>query len=248
MFQGWHGPVFAIRIPKLYPLSRSHENTWKQHEIDEDSSQLIHFQDNPTGAEWDPQGDLEVAIRTSARTTEIIRHVFQASETAIYSICRLGSRICCSLHRLIEGGIQGEGTRFTRVAGGFIDIPRNSEEHDAHFSFNAGAGARSVAVTLKPSPSKGWSQTLPSFSVIEFEIDCDYDGRDGVRPIIGSSREFRVKNNTRSVLAKLKGSDLVLERRNIGDVFFDGFRGTVVVLNKDYKEAHIFSYTSDCQL
>lgn len=241
VFQGWHGPVYAMRIPELHPLSHSPENAWYQLNVEECLPQVMNFEENPTGAEWDPLGALEAAIIISARTTEIICHVFQASETAIYSISRLGSRVCCNLYRLSESEIQGGGTQFSRVAGGFIDIPRDPGGQDTYISFRAGVGARSIAVTSKPWSSKGGSKTSPSFFVIDFDVDCDYDGIDGIRRIIGSNRELRVKSHARNILGKSKDSHLVLEKWNTGEVFFDGFRGTVVVLNKDYKTAHLFS-------
>lgn len=228
--------MYAIRIPELHSLSRLQENPWFQLNIDQELLQVVQFEDNITEAEWDPQDDLD-----SAGTMEIVCNLFQASETAIYSISQLGTRVCCSLYKLTESG-NHEGAQFTRVAGGFIDIPIGWGDQDLYLAFRAGGGASSVAATLKHLPSRyGW-KTSPSFLAIDFEIDCGYDGADGIRHIKGSSRELNVESHTRNMWGRSKGSDFVLERPNIGTMFFDGFRGTVVVLSKDHKEAHIFSY------
>lgn len=173
-------------------------------------------------------------MTNSARTTGNICQIFQASEDAFYMASRVGSRLCCSIYRLTVLDFEGDDVRFMRVAAGFVEFPEYTEDQNAFFSLKTG-------LDLLWSQSKDRSKRPPLFLMVDFDIDCNHDGTDGVKAIIGSSKDLQATSHKRNLLGKNKSSDLLLEKRNIGEVFFDGFRGSVFVLSKDYREAHIFS-------
>jgi hypothetical protein len=97
------------------------------------------------------------------------------------------------------------------------------------------------------------------FFVVDFEIDCNQDGTDGLQPIRGRKQELLVRGEaqgqrvrfpftTRPVGqlgSKVKGLDQILGRNNMQEVFYDGFRGTVGMVNKEYTEIVLFRTTRD---
>jgi hypothetical protein len=135
--------------------------------------------------------------------------------------------------------VTDRGVGLRRVAGGFVTIPDNAGG-EQYVSLKPGAGGRSLAVALKTVEDSGRKPV--SFFVVDFEMDYEYDGMDGVRHIRGVKREIQIDRQVKAVLAKGKALE-VLDNHNIGEIYWDSFRGTVVILGKDYREAHSFHCT-----
>jgi hypothetical protein len=127
------------------------------------------------------------------------------------------------------------------VAGGYVVAGDVTDDMvvSRYLSLKTG-GTRSLMMSLKNTDG---SRDV-SFSVIDFEIDCNYDGTQGVKSITGFKRELRLPRGLRSLLGKDRASE-VLDRGVVGEVFFDGFRGTIGLVTKDYKEALLLKCTRD---
>jgi hypothetical protein len=96
------------------------------------------------------------------------------------------------------------------------------------------------------------------FFVVDFEIDCNQDGADGLQPIRGRKQELLVRGEAQGQSAgsghhvrssssgsRFRGLDQILGRNNMQEVFYDGFRGTVGMVNKEYTEIVLFRTTRD---
>jgi len=238
IFQDWKGPVYGVKTPDLVPIPQSplldpNSPIWHCHNEPLPLNE-IRFVEHITGKIWDP-----VDSNATANLLPLTGTIYQASENAFYLISRLGTRLACCLYRCVNPSSELE---FLRVAGGYVSFGHTTEDQvpDRYVALKT-SGTRTLVMCLKNVDSLKKNVT---FSVIDFEIDCGYDGSQGVKNITGVKRELQVPRRMRSSLGKARAAE-VLERGEISEVFFDGFRGTIGLVTKDYKEAVLLKCTRD---
>lgn len=95
------------------------------------------------------------------------------------------------------------------------------------------------------------------FFVVDFEIDFDQDGTHGPPLIRGTKQKVLVGSGGWAKAAgssawhlgiwgsKAKGVGHILGGNNLQEVFYDEFRGTVGIVNKEYSEIVLFRVTRD---
>lgn len=191
----------------------------------------------------------------------ITGNIFQTTEESFCLISRLGERLYCHLFKRSPPSssewpspprlIPDPG--FTHIGTGCVNIDGGEEQVGISFLHKA-RGTRSLLGYPGDDGRKG---TVHLF-VVDFEIDCNQDGTDGLQLIQGKKQELLVRgeahpgqgsgsSHTRSASlgSKVRRLDRVLGRNNMQEVFYDGFRGTVGMVNKEYTEIVLFRTTRD---
>ena len=238
------------------------------------SSQNASLQTPPIPEEGDPsfpwtplnEGSGAVLVHMPFRHQEeanllpITGNIFQTTGESFCLISRLGERLYCHLFRRSQPSPERPSTHpltpdpeFTHIGTGYIDIDGGEEQLGISFLHKM-RGTRSL---LGYSVDDG-SRRMVHFVVVDFEIDCNQDGTDGLQLIRGRKQELLVRgeapgqgpgssHHTRSASSgsKIKGLDQILGRNNMQEVFYDGFRGTVGMVNKEYTEITLFRTTRD---
>jgi len=191
----------------------------------------------------------------------ITGNIFQTTEESFCLISRLSERLYCHLFKRSPPPSSERPSPprltpdpgFTHIGTGYIDI--DGVEDQVGISFlRKTRGTRSL---LGYSGDDGAKRTVHLF-VVDFEIDCNQDGTDGLQLIQGRKQELLVRgeahpgqgsgsNHTRSASlgSKTRRLDRVLGRNNMQEVFYDGFRGTVGMVNKEYTEIVLFRTTRE---
>ena len=192
----------------------------------------------------------------------ITGNIFQTTGESFCLISRLGERLYCHLFRRPPPSSPSNRPStpqstpdpvFAHIGTGHIDIGGGEEQVGISFLHKT-RGTRSL---LGYSKDDGTKRTVHLF-VVDFEIDCNQDGTDGLQSIRGRKQELLVRGEAQgqgtssgshirsaSSGSKVKGIDRVLGRNNMQEVFYDGFRGTVGMVNKDYTEIVLFRTTRD---
>jgi hypothetical protein len=237
ILKDWKGPTYGIVIPDLHPLYQSEapdsESNWYCPSCPV-PLRFIRFEENITRESWDAHNVLAIATRRAMTGT-----LFQVSENACYLISRIRNYLCCSLYRIeTADGDDSSEFKFSRVASGFVDLGDCVVDQYGSVEMS---NSRYLVMTLRPPEDN--AKKAVCFFIVDFEIDYDYDGRDGVKTITGIKRELRMEGQVQNVLGRNKALEY-FARENKGDVFFDGFRGTICMVGKSYKEAVLFKCTS----
>lgn len=187
----------------------------------------------------------------------ITGNIFQTTGESFCLISRLGERLYCHLFRRSPPSSSGPPSTpdpgFAHIGTGYIDIAGGEEQLGISFLHKT-RGTRSL---LGYSGDDGVKRMV-HFFVVDFEIDCNQDGADGLQSIRGRKQELLVRgealgqstgppHHVRSASSgsKVKGLDQILGRNNMQEVFYDGFRGTVGMVNKEYTEIVLFRTTRD---
>jgi len=195
-----------------------------------------------------------------ANLLPITGNIFQTTGESFCLISRLGERLYCHLFRRSQPSPERVSAHplnpdpgFTHIGTGYIDIDGGEEQLGISFLHKT-RGTRSL---LGYSGDDG-SKRMVHFFVVDFEIDCNQDGTDGLQLIQGKKQELLVRGElppqnsgsnhhirSASSGSKIKGLDQILGRNNMQEVFYDGFRGTVGMVNKEYTEIVLFRTTRD---
>jgi hypothetical protein len=186
----------------------------------------------------------------------ITGNIFQTTGESFCLISRQGERLYCHLFRRSPPPPEtpsGAHPGFIHIGSGYVDIDGGEEQMGISFLHKT-RGTRSL---LGYSGDDG-TRRMVHFFVVDFDIDCNRDGTDGLQTIRGRKQELLVRGeaqdsnpNSRrharsgSLGSKIKGLDQVLGRNNMQEVFYDGFRGTVGMVNKEYSEIVLFRTTRD---
>jgi hypothetical protein len=235
-----------------------------------------------------------------ANLMPITGNIFQTTGESFCLISRLGERLYCHLFRRspapsperppIPPSTPDPG--FTHIGTGYIDIDGGEEQLGISFLHKT-RGTRSL---LGYSGEDRAKRTV-HFFIVDFEIDCNQDGTDGLQSIRGRKQELLVRGEaggqgtdssrriwsagsgskvrkldqirgrkqepsvrgeaegqgtdssrhiwSASSGSKVKKLDQILGRNNMQEVFYDGFRGTVGMVNKEYTEIVLFRTTRD---
>ena len=195
-----------------------------------------------------------------ANLMPITGNIFQTTGESFCLISRLGERLYCHLFKRSpppssewpSSPQSTPGPGFTHVGTGYIDIDGGEAQLGTSF-LRKTRGTRSL---LGYSGDDGAKQMV-HFIVVDFEINCNQDGTDGLQLIRGRKQELLVRGDapgqgsgsshirSASLGSKVRGLDRVLGRNNMQEVFYDGFRGTVGMVNKEYTEIVLFRTTLD---
>lgn len=191
-----------------------------------------------------------------ANLMPITGNIFQTTGESFCLISRLGERLYCHLFRRSPRmPLSNPCPGFTHTGSGYVDID-GDEEHSGISFLHKTRGTRSL---LGYTGEHGTKRTV-HFFVVDFDIDCNQDGSDGLQSIKGRKQELLVRGEPQggqtsssgsrhilssSIGSKMKGVDQILGRNNMQEVFYDGFRGTVGMVNKDYSEIVLFRPTRD---
>ncbi|KAF9643606.1 hypothetical protein BDM02DRAFT_3191403 [Thelephora ganbajun] len=196
-----------------------------------------------------------------ANLMPITGNIFQTTGESFCLISRLGERLYCHLFRrsslssskLHSTTPSTPDPGFTHIGTGYIDIDGGEEQLGISFLHKT-RGTRSL---LGYSADDGTKRTV-HFFVVDFEIDCGQDGTEGLQSIRGRKQELLVRgeaqgqssgpshhNRLASTGPRIRGLDQILGRNNMQEVFYDGFRGTVGMVNKEYTEIVLFRTTRD---
>lgn len=195
-----------------------------------------------------------------ANLMPVTGNIFQTTGETFCLISRLGERLYCHLFRRSSSPSKEHSESrfsphpgFTHIGAGHVDIDGGEEELGVSFLHKT-RGTRSLLGYSTDDETK----RRVCFFIVDFEIDFNQDGTDGPQLIQGKKREFLLRgerpgqssgsrNRVRSdsLGSKLKGIDHVLGRNNMQEVFFDAFRGTVGMMNKEYSEIVLFRATRD---
>ena len=195
-----------------------------------------------------------------ANLMPITGNIFQTTGESFCLISRLGERLYCHLFRRSPPPSKQPTTPpltpdpgFTHIGTGYVDIDGGEEQLGISFLHKT-RGTRSL---LGYSGDDGTKRTV-HFFVVDFEIDCNQDGTDGLQSIRGRKQELLVRGEAHGQSAgsshhirsassgsKVRGLDQILGRNNMQEVFYDGFRGTVGMVNKEYTEIVLFRTTRD---
>jgi len=197
-----------------------------------------------------------------ANLMPITGNIFQTTGESFCLISRLGERLYCHLFKRSPPSSKQLSTPpstpdpgFTHIGTGYIDIDGGEEQLGVSFLHKT-RGTRSL---LGYSGDDGAKRSV-HFFVVDFEIDCTQDGTDGLQSIRGRKQELLVRGEsqgpstgsrprhhvrTPSLGSRVKGFDQILGRNNMQEVFYDGFRGTVGMVNKEYTEIVLFRTTRD---
>jgi len=189
----------------------------------------------------------------------ITGNIFQTTGESFCLISRLGERLYCHLFRRSPPSSSEEppptpDPGFSHIGTGYIDIDGGEEQLGISFLHKT-RGTRSL---LGYSGDDG-TKRMVHFFVVDFEIDCNQDGTDGLQSIRGRKQELLVRGEAQgqssspthhirsaaSLGSKVRGLDQILGRNNMQEVFYDGFRGTVGMVNKEYTEIVLFRTTRD---
>ena len=190
----------------------------------------------------------------------ITGNIFQTTGESFCLISRLGERLYCHLFRRSPPSSQPPSAPlsapdpgFSHIGTGYIDIEGGEEQLGVSFLHKT-RGTRSL---LGYSGDDG-TKRMVHFFVVDFEIDCNQDVPDGLQSIRGRKQELLVRgegqgqgtsptHHIRSASSgwKVRGLDQILGRNNMQEVFYDGFRGTVGMVNKEYTEIVLFRATRD---
>ena len=191
----------------------------------------------------------------------ITGNIFQTTGESFCLISRLGERLYCHLFRRSPPASSKRPSTlpltpdpgFTHIGTGYIDIDGGEEQLGISFLHKT-RGTRSL---LGYSGDDG-TKRMVHFFVVDFEIDCNQDGTDGLQSIRGRKQELLVRGEAQgqssspvhhmrsaSSGSKVRGLDQILGRNNMQEVFYDGFRGTVGMVNKEYTEIVLFRATRD---
>lgn len=190
----------------------------------------------------------------------ITGNIFQTTGESFCLISRLGERLYCHLFKCAPPTSKGPSelpsaphSKFAHIGSGYVDIDGGEEQLGISFLHKT-RGTRSL---LGYSGGEG-TKRMVHFFVVDFDIDCNNDGAGGLQTIRGRKQELLVRGQAQdqspssrrhvrsgSLGSKIKGLDQVLGRSNMQEVFYDGFRGTVGMVNKEYSEIVIFRTTRD---
>ena len=195
-----------------------------------------------------------------ANLMPITGNIFQTTGESFCLIARQGERLYCHLFKRslspssLESPSPPRSTLdpgFTHIGTGYIDLYGNEEQ--LGIPFLKTRGTRSL---LGYSGDDG-AKRIVHFLVVDFEIDCNQDGTDGLQSIQGRKQELLVRGEVQgqgsgssnkrsgSLGSKVRGLDRILGINNMQEVFYDGFRGTVGMVNKEYTEIVLFRTTRD---
>jgi hypothetical protein len=169
-------------------------------------------------------------------------------------ISRLGERISCHFFRRLppsssKGPLEPPLTPypgFTHVGTGYVDIGGGQEQLGTPLLYQT-RGTR----CLLGYPADDGTEGTVHLSVVDFEVDCNQDGTDGLQSIRGRKRELLVggemqgPSSSSGPGSKTKGLRHILGRGNAQEVFYDGFRGTIGMMNKEYSEIVLFRTIQD---
>ncbi|KAF9777866.1 hypothetical protein BJ322DRAFT_1094779 [Thelephora terrestris] len=198
-----------------------------------------------------------------ANLMPITGNIFQTTGESFCLISKLGERLYCHLFRRSPAPSEGPSEPlsipypgYTHIGSGYVDIDGGSEQLGISFLHKT-RGTR----CLLGYPGEDGTKRPVHFFVVDFDIDCNRDGTDGLQLIRGRKRELLVRGEVQSqnpssssgrrharsgsLGSKVKGIDHALGRNNMQEVFYDGFRGTVGMVNKDYSEIVVFRTTRD---
>jgi hypothetical protein len=187
-------------------------------------------------------------------------NIFQTTGVSFCLVSRLGERLYCHLFKRSPPPPSEwpspprltPDPGFTHIGTGYIDINQGGEQVGTSFLHKT-RGTRSL---LGYSSDDGGNRTV-NFFVVDFEIDCNQDGTDGIQLIQGRKQELLVRGEAQgqgsssshvrsaSLGSKVRGLDRLLGRNNMQEVFYDGFRGTVGMVNKEYTEIVLLRTTRD---
>jgi len=190
----------------------------------------------------------------------ITGNIFQTTGESFCLISRLGERLYCHLFRRSPPPSERHPTPpsapdpgFSHIGTGYIDIDGGEEQLGISFLHKT-RGTRSLLGYSGDDATK----RMVHFFVVDFEIDCNQDAADRLQPIRGRKQELLVRGEAQgrstspshhirssSSGSKVRGLDQVLGRNNMQEVFYDGFRGTVGMVNKEYTEIVLFRTTRD---
>lgn len=190
----------------------------------------------------------------------ITGNIFQTTGESFCLISRLGERLYCHLFKRSPPPSEYPSEPpltlhpgFIHIGSGYVDIDGGEEQLGISFLHKT-RGTRSL---LGYSGDDG-TKRMVHFFVVDFDIDCNQDGTGGLQTIRGRRQELLVRGETQdqnassrrharsgSLGSKIKGLDQVLGRNNMQEVFYDGFRGTVGMVNKEYSEIVLFRTTRD---
>jgi len=191
----------------------------------------------------------------------ITGNIFQTTGESFCLISRLGERLHCHLFRRSPPTSSKRPATppltpdpgFSHIGTGYIDIDGGEEQLGISFLHKT-RGTRSL---LGYSGDDG-TKRMVHFFVVDFEIDCNQDGADGLQSIRGRKQELLVRGEAQGQSAspvhhirsassgsKVRELDQILGRNNMQEVFYDGFRGTVGMVNKEYTEIVLFRTTRD---
>lgn len=190
----------------------------------------------------------------------ITGNIFKTTGESFCLISRLGERLYCHLFRRTPPPSAGSSEPplaphpgFIHIGSGHVDIDGGREQLGISFLHKT-RGTRSLLGYCGDDGPK----RVVHFFVVDFDIDCNQDGTDGLQKIRGEKQELLVRGEAQdqrpghrrharsgSLGSRVKGLDQVLGRNNMQEVFYDGFRGTVGMVNKEYSEIVLFRTTRD---
>lgn len=190
----------------------------------------------------------------------ITGNIFRTTGESFCLISTQGERLYCHLFRHSPppserplGAPSTSHPGFTHIGSGYVDIGGGEEQMGISFLHKI-RGTRS----LLGYSGDDRTRRMVHFFVVDFEIDCNRDDGDGLQTIRGRKQELLVRGEAQdpgpssrshvrsgSLGSKIKGLDQVLGRNNMQEVFYDGFRGTVGMVNKEYSEIVLFRTTRD---
>ena len=199
--------------------------------------------------------------KEEANLMPITGNIFQTTGESFCLISKLGERLYCHLFRRSphppEGAFEPQSTPcpgYTHIGSGYVDIDGGNE----HLGISFLHKTRGTRCLLGYPGDDGTKRTV-YFFVVDFDIDCNQDGTNGPQLIRGRKQELLVRGEGQgqssssssgrrharsgSLGSKVKGIDHALGRNNMQEVFYDGFRGTVGMVNKDYSEIVLFRTT-----
>ena len=226
---------------------------------DKDSSPWQSVNEGPVGTTL-----VHIPFRHQEEETlmPLTGNIFQTTGESFCLISRLGERLCCHVFRRSSPPSSSERPStppltpdpgFTHIGTGYIDID-GAEGHMGTSFLHKTRGTRSL---LGYSVDDG-TKRMVYFFIADFEIDCNQDGTRGLQSIRGRKQELLVRGeaqgqssgSTRHIRpassgSKVKGLEQILGRNNMQEVFYDGFRGTVGMVNKEYTEIVLFRTTRD---
>ena len=199
-----------------------------------------------------------------ANLMPITGNIFQTTGESFCLISRLGERLYCHLFKRspVSSSERPPSPQPTPVPGflhigtGYIDI--DGEDQLGISFLHKTRGTRSL---LGYSGDDGLKRSV-HFFVVDFDIDCNQDGTDELQSIRGRKQELLVRGEAQGQSSgpshqarssssglksgpKVRGLDNVLGRNNMQEVFYDGFRGTVGMVNKEYTEIVLLRTTRD---
>lgn len=256
ILQDWRDVMFTM---DLAPEFAKHFSSPTTQDEDENPSSIWRLVDEGLGMRL---VHMPFKHQEEANLMPITGNIFQTTGESFCLVSRLGERLYCHLFR--RSPPSSEGPRmplstlcpgFTHTGSGYVDIDGAEEQLGISFLHKT-RGTRSL---LGYTGDDGTKRTV-HFFVVDFDIDCNQDGSDGLQSIQGRKQELLVRGELQgsqnssfgsrhirlsSVGSKVKGVDQILGKDNMQEVFYDGFRGTVGMVNKDYSEIVLLRATRD---